>query len=244
MSLTPEEREIYSWQIDLAGFGEAAQEKLRTSTVLVTRIGGVGGAAAWSLAAAGVGRLRLAHAGDLRLDDLNRQTLMTREGVGRPRVETAERRLRELNPRLEVEARAENVSADNAEGLVAGVSLAIGAAPLFAERLTLSRACARKGIPYVDAAMFGMELRVLSVLPGRGPCLACLHPEEPPAWKRRFPVLGAVAHAAGALAAAEAVKILAGLGEPLSGRLLLGDLRDMSFRTIRLADVPCPHVSV
>lgn len=241
--LTPEERETYAWQLDLPGFGEAAQEKLKASTVLVTRVGGVGGAAAWSLAAAGVGRLRLAHAGPLRLDDLNRQTLMTREGVGRPRVETAARRLNELNPRLELDAREENASEANVDVLLEGASLALGAAPLFAERLALSRACARRRIPYVDAAMFGMELRVLSVLPGRGPCLACLHPEEPPAWKRRFPVLGAVAHAAGAIAATEAVKILAGLGEPLAGRLLLGDLRDMSFRTIRLADGPCPHAA-
>lgn len=237
--LTPEEREIYAWQLDLPGFGEAAQEKLKTSTVLVSRVGGVGGAAGWALAAAGVGRLVLAHAGPLRLDDLNRQTLMTYAGLGEPRVKTAARRLKELNPRLELEAVEENVSEANAARLVAKADLVVGAAPLFAERLALSLACAKAGKPYVDAAMFGMELRVMSV---RGsPCLACLYPEEPPAWKRRFPVVGAAAHAAGALGAAEAVKLLTGLGEPLVGRMLVGDLRDMSFRTIKLAPTSCPH---
>lgn len=237
--LTPEERDIYSWQLDLPGFGEAAQEKLKASTVLVSRIGGLGGAVCWSLAAAGVGRLILAHAGPLRLDDLNRQTLMTYAGLDRPRVETAARRLKELNPRLELETVGENVSEANAARLVAKADLVVGAAPLFAERLLMNRECVKTGKPYVDAAMFGMELRVMSVR--TSPCLACLHPEEPPAWKRRFPVIGAVAHAAGSIGATEAVKLLTGLGEPLTGRMLVGDLRDMSFRTITLAATSCPH---
>jgi molybdopterin/thiamine biosynthesis adenylyltransferase len=239
MSLTPEERETYAWQIDLPGFGAAAQEKLKASTVLISRVGGVGGAAAYALAAAGVGRLVLAHAGPLRPDDLNRQTLMTHAGIGQPRMASAVRRLKELNPRLEVEGVEENISEANAARLAAKADLVLGAAPLFAERLLMNRECVKAGKPYVDAAMFGMELRVMSVW--KSPCLACLYPEEPPAWKRRFPVLGAVAHAAGAIGATEAVKILTGLGEPLAGRMLIGSLSDMSFQTIRLKPTPCPH---
>jgi len=237
--LTPEERETYAWQIDLPGFGEAAQEKLKASTVLVSRIGGVGGAVAWSLAAAGVGRLILAHAGALRPDDLNRQTLMTHAGLGTSRVAQAARRLKELNPRLGVEEVGGNISEENAARLVGKADLAVGAAPLFAERFLMNRECVRAGKPYVDAAMFGMELRVMSVW--KSPCLACLYPEEPPAWKRRFPVIGAAAHAAGALGAAEAVKLLTGLGEPLTGRMLRGDLGDMTFQTIKLAATSCAH---
>ncbi|HEX7896513.1 MAG TPA: ThiF family adenylyltransferase, partial [Planctomycetota bacterium] len=186
------------------------------------------------------GRLVLAHAGPLRLDDLNRQSLMSHAGIGKPRMASAVRRLKELNPRLEVEGVEENVSEENAARLVGKADLALGAAPLFGERFLMNRECVRAGKPYVDAAMFGMELSVMSVRPGT-PCLSCLYPEEPPAWKRRFPVLGAVAHAAGALGAAEAIKLLTGLGEPLAGRLLRGDLSDMSFRTIRLSSGPCPH---
>jgi molybdopterin-synthase adenylyltransferase len=237
--LTPEERETYSWQIDLPGFGPAAQEKLKASTVLISRVGGVGGAAAYALAAAGVGRLVLAHAGPARPDDLNRQTLMTHAGIGTSRIASAARRLKELNPRLEVEGVEENLSEANAARLAGKADLALGAAPLFAERLLMNRECLKRGIPYVDAAMFGMELRVMSVR--SSPCLECLVPEEPPAWKRRFPVLGAVAHAAGAIGATEAIKLLTGLGEPLVGRMLIGDLGDMTFRTIRLSATPCPH---
>jgi len=104
---------------------------LKGASVLVSRVGGVGGAAAYQLAAAGVGRLVLAHAGNVRASDLNRQLLMTHDGIGRPRMEVAPRRLRELNPFLEVEAVAENVSEANVARLVCGVDLVIGAAPLF-----------------------------------------------------------------------------------------------------------------
>ncbi len=241
MALTPEERETYAWQLDIPGFGEAGQEKLKAATVLVTRIGGVGGAAATALAAAGVGRLILAHAGPLRIDDLNRQALMTHDWIGKPRVTSAARRLKELNPRLKVEAVEENIGEANAARLVGAADLVLGAAPLFSERLLLNRECLRLGKPLVDAAMYGMEVRVMSVRPGATPCLACLYPEEPPGWKRRFPVFGAVAHVAGALGASEAIKLLSGLGEPLAGRLLCGDLRDMTFRTLRLSRRPsCP----
>ena len=241
MALTPDERNLYAWQLDVPGFGEAGQEKLKAATVLVTRVGGVGGAAATSLAAAGVGRLILAHAGPLRPDDLNRQTLMTHDWIGKPRVQSAARRLKELNPRLEVEAVEENVVEANAARLVGKADLVVGAAPLFAERLLLNRECLRQKKPLVDAAMYGMEIRVTGVRPGMSPCLACLYPEEPAGWNRRFPVFGAVAHAAGALGAAEAIKLLAGLGEPLAGRMLCGDLRDMTFRTVRLSRRPsCP----
>lgn len=236
--LTPEEKSVYEWQLDLPGLGEAGQEKLKGATVLVTRVGGVGGAAAYELAAAGVGRLVLAHAGNLRANDLNRQLLMTHEWIGKPRVECAARRLRELNPRLEVVAVAENVSEENAARLVGGADLVVDAAPLFQERLLLNREAVRKKKPLVDCSMYGLEVQVTTVVPGKTPCLACLYPEVPPGWKRRFPVLGAVAGVAGSLGAAEAIKVLAGVGEPLLGRMLVGDLREMTFRTVRLSRNP------
>jgi molybdopterin/thiamine biosynthesis adenylyltransferase len=236
--LTPEERAVYEWQLWVPGFGEAGQETLKGASVLVSRVGGVGGTAAYALAAAGVGRLVIAHAGDVRPNDLNRQLLMTADGVGKPRVESASRRLRELNPRLEVVAVPENVSEANAERLVGQVDCVVDAAPLFRERFLLNREAVRLGKPLVDAAMYDFEVQLTTVLPGKTPCLACLYPEEPPGWKRQFPVFGAVAAVAGSLAAAEALKVLTGLGEPLAGRLLTGDLRAMDFRTVRLSRRP------
>jgi molybdopterin-synthase adenylyltransferase len=238
VTLSPEERALYEWQAGVAGFGEGGQERLKGSSVLVSRCGGVGGAVAYQLAAAGVGRLVLAHAGNVRPDDLNRQLLMTYGGIGRPRTESARRRLRELNPFVEVEGVAENVSEDNVERLVAAVDLVVSAAPVFEERLLLNAAAVRLGKPLVDCAMYELEVQLTTIVPGRTPCLACLVPVPPPAWRRRFPVFGAVAGAVGSLGAMEAIKVLAGLGEPLYGKLLLGDLRDMSFRRVAIARDP------
>ncbi|HYT94883.1 MAG TPA: HesA/MoeB/ThiF family protein [Gemmataceae bacterium] len=236
--LTDAERAVYEWQLTVPGFGEAGQEKLKAASVLVSRVGGVGGAVAYHLAAAGVGRLVLAHAGKLRANDLNRQLLMSYAGIGQLRVEQAARRLRELNPFLEVEPVAENISEANVERLAEKADLLVGCAPLFRERLLMNRAAVAQGKPLVDCAMYELEAQLTTVLPGRTPCLACLYPSEPPAWQRRFPVFGAVAGTVGCLGAMEAIKVLAGLGEPLFGRLLVCDLRDMTFRKVAIQRRP------
>src|SRR5450432_1501048 len=101
-TLTNEERAIYEWQLWVEGFGEAGQLRLKNATVLVSRIGGVGGTVALHLAAAGIGRIVLAHAGNLRPDDLNRQLLMSHAGLGQSRVEQAADRLRAFNPHVEI----------------------------------------------------------------------------------------------------------------------------------------------
>ena len=239
--LAPSERERFGWQLDVPGFGEEAQRKLKGASVLVTRVGGVGGMIAYELAAAGVGRLILAHAGNLRPDDLNRQLLMTHDWIGRPRVECAARRLRELNPALEVVAIGENASEENAARLVAQADVVADAAPLFAERHALNRACVATGRPLVECAMFALELHVTTILPGRTPCLECIYPANPDWWRRRFPVLGAVAGTAGCLGAMEVIKVLTGCGEPLAGRMLVADLGANSFRTVRVRRVSgCP----
>lgn len=228
--MTDAERKRYEWQLWVDGFGEAGQEKLRAASVLVSRVGGVGGNVAYQLAAAGVGRLVLAHAGNVRLDDLNRQLLMTHESVGSPRMEIAPKRLRELNPDVQIEAVAENINERNVERLVGMADLVVSCAPLFSERLLMNRAAVRQNRPLIDCAMYELEGVLTTVLPGRGPCLACLYPEVPATWKREFPVFGAVAGTVGCLGAVEAIKVLAGLGEPLAGQLLTFDLRDMTFR--------------
>jgi len=232
--LSAEERAVYEWQLSVAGFGEEGQKSLKAATVLVTRVGGVGGAAAYALASAGIGRLVLAHRGNVKPSDLNRQTLMTADWLGKPRVESAARRLRELNPRLAVETVAENVGEDNVEDLVSRADLVLDAAPMFRERFLLNREAVEQGKPMVDSAMYELEAQLTTLVLGKTPCLTCLYPGDPPGWRRQFPVFGAVAHMVGSLAAMEAIKVLTGLGEPLLGRLLIADLRDMSFRTVRL----------
>ncbi len=232
--LTTDERLRYQWQLWIGDFGEEGQRWLKGATALVSRIGGVGGSAAMQLAAAGIGRLILAHAGNLRLDDLNRQLLMNTEGIGKPRVETATHTLRALNPNVEIETIAENISESNAAALVEKCDIVVSAAPLFSERLLLNREAVRQRKPLVDASMYELEGRLISVLPGQTACLACLYPEAPPHWKREFPVISPVSSTVGCLAAMEAIKLITGLGQPLAGKLLTFDLRDMTFQKIEI----------
>jgi molybdopterin/thiamine biosynthesis adenylyltransferase len=150
-------------------------------------------------------------------------------------VESARQRLRDLNPHVELELVAENISEGNAAKLIERCDLVVSAAPLFTERLLMNREAVFQNKPLVDSAMYELEGRLMTVLPGRSACLACLYPEPPPHWTRKFPVFSAVSCAVGSLAAMEAIKILAGLGEPLAGKLLTFDLRDMSFRTVAIS---------
>ncbi|MCC6507624.1 MAG: HesA/MoeB/ThiF family protein [Pirellulaceae bacterium] len=229
-TITPEELDIYQWQLWVSDFGLAGQEKLRQSSVLVSRLGGLGGLVAYQLAAAGVGKLVLAHAGNVKPSDLNRQLLMTHDWIGKPRIESAQRRLSELNPRVEIVAVNANVHDDNAAELVSQVDLVVDCAPLFEERLAMNRAAVNARKPVVECAMYDLEASLTSVVPGQTPCLACLTPTPPTAWRREFPVFGAVSGTVGCMAAMEVIKILAGFGEPLLGTLLTMDLRSMQFR--------------
>ncbi|MCX7885627.1 MAG: HesA/MoeB/ThiF family protein [Verrucomicrobiae bacterium] len=241
MNLTEAERAIYEWQMWIRGFGEEAQRRLKAATVFISRCGGVGGMVAYELAAAGVGRLVIAHAGNLKPGDLNRQLLQTHGHIGRPRIESIVRRLRELNPYVEVVGHDENVTESNAERLMAGADVVVDAAPLFEERFVLNRWAVMHGRPMVECAVHSMELRVTTIVPGRTPCLQCIVPEKPVHWKRQFPVLGAVAGVAGCLGAVEVVKLLTGLGEPLAGVLLVMHLDTMRVRQLRLVREPgCP----
>lgn len=233
--LTDEEREVYAWQLDVRDFGEAGQRKLKGASVLVSRVGGLGSAVAYELAAAGVGRLILAHAGNLKPSDLNRQLLMTHDWLGKPRIESAARRLQELNPRLEIVAESANLSPKNADRLVGMADLVVDAAPMFQERLAMNDAAERQGKPVVEAAMFELEASLTVIHPPETRAFRELVPEVPQGWKRRFPVVGAVSGTVGCLAAMEAIKLIVGIGTPLKNRLLRIDLRNMRFDTIRLS---------
>ena len=239
--LTDVEREVYSWQTTVAGFGEEGQRRLKAATVMVSRIGGLGGLVAYELAAGGGGRLVLAHAGKLKPSDLNRQLLMRHDALGQARIDTAVESLKALNPRLEIVAVPANVTEANAAKLVGRADVVVDCAPLFEERFAMNAACVRLAKPMVECAMYETEVHITSFAPGKTGCLRCLYPEEPDDWKRRFPVIGAVSGAVGCLGAMEAIKIITGLGEPLFNRLVTCDLRAMTFNSVRLRQrLDCP----
>ena len=235
------DRERASWQLNVPDFGEREQERLRGARVLVTRGGGLGSPVAYALAAAGVGTIVLAHAGDLKPSDLNRQILMNAAALGTPRVTAAANRLRAFRDDVTVIERHENVSKDNAAEIVGMVDLVVDCAPLFAERLALNDECVAQSKPMVECAMYELQATITTFMPGHGPCLRCLVPNAPAPWQRRFPVFGAVSATVGALGAMEAIKVLSGLGEPLCGRLLSMNLRDMKFHETCIQRNPeCP----
>ena len=219
-------------------FGQMGQEKLKNASVMISRCGGLGSVVAYELAAAGIGRLVLAHAGNVNHSDLNRQLLMTYDWLGKPRIESAKRRLLELNPRLEIIAVNENVTSENVLQLVAEADLIVDCAPLFEERFAMNAEAVAQRKPIVECAMYDLEATITSITPGQTPCLACLTPEPPPAWTRQFPVFGAVSGTVGCMGAMEAIKIIAGFGKPLLGKMVRIDLRDMTFDTFNLARNP------
>ncbi|MCH2203358.1 MAG: HesA/MoeB/ThiF family protein [Fuerstiella sp.] len=233
--LNEEERAIYEWQIWVDDFGEQGQERLKGSSVLVSRVGGLGSVVAYELAAAGVGTLILAHAGNVKPSDLNRQLLMTHSALGTARVESAKQRLLELNPRLNIIAFNENISSKNASSLVEQVDLVVDCAPMFDERFAMNQEAVRQNKPLVECAMYDLDANLTTVIPGQTPCLSCLYPESPSVWRREFPVFGAVSGTVGCMAAMEAIKVLGGFGVPLTNIMVTCDLRNMKFsrRTIQ-----------
>ena len=241
ISPSPETSARYQRQLSLDGFTPEHQNRLRNASVLVAGVGGLGGTAALYLAASGVGRLRLVHAGPLDLPDLNRQILMTPDWIGKSRVACAGEFLERFNPETTVEVVDARVHEGNAAALMEGIDAALSCRYNFEERAILNRACVETGVPMIEAAMYGMEAYLTVVFPEETACLACLYPEFPRWDPMGFPVLGAVSGTLGCLAAAETVKLLTGMGTSLRDRLLSFDLTDMTFKKLRTARRPgCP----
>ena len=236
--LNEEEKATYEWQMTVPGFGEAGQEKLRNASVMVSRCGGLGSVVAYELAAAGIGKLVLAHGGNVKHSDLNRQLLMTHDWLGKPRIESVERRLKELNPRLEIAAYNANVNDQNVKELTQQADVIVDCAPLFQERYLMNEQAVQQGKPLVECAMFELEAQITTMVPGKTACLSCLYPEFPDQWKREFPVFGAVSGTLGCMAAMEAIKVISGLGTPLHNQLLRFDLRHVSVLKSAIARRP------
>ena len=228
-SLTSTELERYHRQMMLPNFGEVAQKRLKSATVLVTGVGGLGGTAALYLLVAGVGRLILVRGGDLRLDDLNRQILMTDDWVGKPRVFKAKETLQAINPDVQVEAVNDYITPENVDSLVQSADIALDCPHNFTERDLLNEACVRWDKPMVEAAMDGMEAYLTTIIPGVTPCLSCLFPEKPDWDRRGFAVIGAVCGTLACLTALEAIKVITGFEQPLLSQLLTINLTRMEF---------------
>lgn len=220
--LTRIERRRYARQIGPGVLSEEGQRRLKSASALVTRVGGMGGPAALMLAMAGVGRVVIAHGGDLISPDLNRQVLGCEDGVGEPRAIRFADYLRSMNHLITVESI--DHEPDDAESLDIGRScdILLSCAPTFQERLRLNRAAVICNVPLIDAAQWGMLGTLMVLRPGTDACLRCVYPEPPP-FEEFFPVVGAISATIGSMAALEAIKILSGCGQPAWGTLLTYD---------------------
>lgn len=240
-----DENERFARQLVLEGIGRAGQQRLRAARVLVVGAGGLGSAAAYYLAAVGVGTLGIVDSDRVVLSNLNRQILHTTADLGRLKTDSAAQRLRALNPSLEVVQHPECLTPERARELAAAYDLVVECSDTFETKFLVNAACLEAGRALVWASVLAWEGQMSVVLPGQGPCYRCLFPPrlrlEGVPTAQQVGILGGVAGTMGALEAVEAVKVLLGIGRPLAGRLLLWDGWAGSFEEVSFVRQPrCP----
>lgn len=233
----------YSRHILLPEIGIEGQEKLLAAHALVIGAGGLGSPAAMYLASAGVGRITLADGDSVDLTNLQRQILHTTAAVGRAKAYSGKDTLAELNPEVAVAAVPERLEGERLAEIVASVDIVLDCSDNFATRHAVNRACVEYRKPLVSGAgvRFDGQVSVFDLRDGAAPCYNCLFPEDTEAEETRCAVMGVFAPLTGiigAVQAAEALKLLAGVGESLSGRLLLFDCLRMDWRSVRLSKDP------
>jgi molybdopterin/thiamine biosynthesis adenylyltransferase len=225
--LTSQEKQRYNRQIMIQGIGEAGQEKLKSAKVVIAGGGGLGSPSAIYLAAAGVGILRIVDHDRVELSNLNRQILHWDKDVGREKVESAAEKLKQLNCNVTIDAIATTINESNVDSFVEGFDVILDAMDNLPTRFLLNRAAVRHGIPFIHGAVYGLEGRAMTILPGKSACLRCLYRGAPPPGK--FPVVGTTPAVIGAIQATEAIKLITGIGSPLANRLLVYDGLNMKF---------------
>ncbi|HYH55265.1 MAG TPA: HesA/MoeB/ThiF family protein [Anseongella sp.] len=219
-----QELKRYSRQMLLPELGQAGQEKLKKARVLVVGAGGLGCPALQYLAAAGLGTIGIIDGDEVEESNLHRQLLFSDQDTGRNKAEAAAEKLSLINPFVKTERFPFFLTAGNAEGTVAGFDLVIDGSDNFATRYLVNDACVISGKPFIYAAMHRFELQLSVFNLEGGPTYRCLYPEPPAAGEMpscaEAGIIGALPGLAGTLQALEALKIITGSGQALSGKLL------------------------
>ena len=242
---TPDQQRRYSRHFLLPEIGEKGQEKLLNAKVLLIGAGGLGSPAAFYLAAAGVGTLGILDDDVVDESNLQRQILHATDRVGMSKVESARQVLNALNPDVRIVAHETRLTKDNALQIFKDYDIIVDGADNFATRYLVNDACVILGKPNVHGSIFRFEGQATVFDSEHGPCYRCLFPDPPPPDLApncaEAGVLGVLPGVIGVLQATEAVKLIAGIGTPLTGRLLLYDALDATFREMRLQKDPsCP----
>jgi adenylyltransferase/sulfurtransferase len=234
---TTADNERYARQLLMPEIGAAGQERLAAARVLIAGVGGLGSLAAYYLAAAGIGTLRLVDKDAVSVSDLNRQILYTEADIGRVKIAAAIERLTALNSQCRLEALDGDVTQLSAEDLLGGCDLVIDALDNLPARRALNRASVHDRVPMIHGGVDGFNGTVTVFVPGRTGCLECLFPEAAAA-RRRLPVpaLGPVVGLVASLQSTEALKLLLGAGDLLTGRLMMIRADRAAFKSITIGN--------
>ena len=228
----------YSRHILLDEIGIEGQTRIIAAHALVIGAGGLGSPAALYLASAGIGKITLVDGDTVDLTNLQRQILHTHERIGQAKVLSGKTALAQINPEVVVEALAQRIAGEQLESLVSQADVVLDCCDNFATRHAVNAACVKHGKPLVSGAAirFSGQLSVFDTRQENAPCYHCLFPEADDVEETRCAVTGVFAPLTGivgSMQAAEALKLLAGIGRPLNGRLLLIDSLDMQWRSSR-----------
>ena len=238
MSFTNEQLERYSRHIILKEIGAKGQKKLLNAKVLIIGAGGLGAPAAMYLAAAGVGTIGIADADEVDLSNLQRQIIHATKDLGKPKVQSAKETMNDLNPDVTVNTYHTFVTSGNIREIIRDYDFIIDGTDNFPAKFLINDACVMEKKPFSHAGIIRFKGRLMTYVPGEGPCYRCVFRDPPP--KDAVPtckqagVVGAMGGVIGSLQAMEAIKFIVGKGQLLTGHLLTYDALTMEFRKIKL----------
>lgn len=244
-TFTPRESIRYARQFTLPELGAEGQARLKQGRVLVIGAGGLGSPALLYLASAGVGTVGIVDFDNVERSNLHRQVLHGESSLGQPKVASAAERLGDLNPDITVTTYDVRLTSENAPGIFADYDVIVDGSDNFPTRYLVNDACVLGGKPLVYAAIFRFEGQATIFAQPDGPCYRCLYPEPPPPGLvptcAEAGVLGVLPGVLGSIQALEAIKLVAGIGSSLAGRLLVFDALRLRFRELSIEKDPdCP----
>ena len=241
-TLTENDRIRFDRQIRIPGWGAEGQQRLKSAKVGIIGTGGLGSPITVYLAVAGVGSIVLADKDVVELSNLNRQILHWDRDIGRKKAASAEEKLKQLNPEIEIISYDGEVTGANIEEVFRDVDAVVDALDNLPSRFLLNEFAVRHRVPLFHGAVWGLEGRASTIIPGKTVCLRCIYPEELP--EEIFPVVGVTPALIGVVQATEVLKYFTGIGELLLDQLLIYDGEMMSFSKLSLKRAPhCPVCS-
>ncbi len=236
-NLNDNEKERYARQLIVKNWGEETQLKLKQSSIAIVGIGGLGSLNSIYAAAAGFGKIKVIDYDVVDLSNLNRQIVHFTPDISKNKVDSAKEKLSALNPEIKVEPYAVELTQDNIGDIIKDCDIILDCMDNFQTRFLLNKTCIELEKPYIHAACYAFEGRVLTIVPKKGPCLQCFYPKVPEEMKT-IPVVGAAVGIVASIEITEAIKLITGIGKPLIGRLLIIDGENMNFDIIEVKRNP------